>query len=30
MASPVLVTGGTGRLGKLVVAQLQDSGCDVL
>ncbi len=29
MASPVLVTGGTGRLGKLVVAQLQDSGCDV-
>ena len=29
MAPPVLVTGGTGRLGKLVVAQLQDSGCDV-
>jgi uncharacterized protein YbjT (DUF2867 family) len=29
MASPVLVTGGTGRLGKLVVARLQDSGCDV-
>ena len=29
MASPVLVTGGTGRLGKLVVAQLQDIGCDV-
>jgi uncharacterized protein YbjT (DUF2867 family) len=29
VASPVLVTGGTGRLGKLVVAQLQDSGCDV-
>jgi uncharacterized protein YbjT (DUF2867 family) len=28
MASPVLVTGGTGRLGKLVVARLQDSGCD--
>ena len=26
MASPVLVTGGTGRLGKLVVARLQDSG----
>src|ERR1700756_2450505 len=29
MASPVLVTGGTGRLGKLVVARLCDSGCDV-
>jgi uncharacterized protein YbjT (DUF2867 family) len=29
MASPVLVTGGTGRLGKLVVARLLDSGCDV-
>src|SRR5580700_12167602 len=29
MASPVLVTGGTGRLGELVVARLQDSGCDV-
>jgi uncharacterized protein YbjT (DUF2867 family) len=29
MASPVLVTGGTGRLGQLVVARLQDSGCDV-
>src|SRR6201986_1408921 len=29
MASPVLVTGGTGRLGKLVVGRLQDSGCDV-
>ena len=29
MASPVLVTGGTGRLGKLVVARLQDTGCDV-
>lgn len=29
MASPVLVTGGTGRLGKLVVARLQDSGRDV-
>src|SRR5580693_7680082 len=29
MTSPVLVTGGTGRLGKLVVARLQDSGCDV-
>jgi uncharacterized protein YbjT (DUF2867 family) len=29
MASPVLVTGGTGRLGKLVVARLQDSGRNV-
>jgi uncharacterized protein YbjT (DUF2867 family) len=29
MASPVLVTGGTGRLGKLVVAQLQERACDV-
>jgi uncharacterized protein YbjT (DUF2867 family) len=29
MSSPVLVTGGTGRLGKLVVARLQDSGCDI-
>jgi uncharacterized protein YbjT (DUF2867 family) len=29
MASPVLVTGGTGRLGRHVVARLQVSGCDV-
>ena len=29
MASPVLVTGGTGRLGKLVVARLRRKGCDV-
>jgi len=29
MTSPVLVTGGTGRLGQLVVARLQDSGCGV-
>jgi uncharacterized protein YbjT (DUF2867 family) len=29
MASPVLVTGGTGRLGRLVVERLQDNGCDV-
>jgi uncharacterized protein YbjT (DUF2867 family) len=29
MTSVVLVTGGTGRLGKLVVARLQDRGCDV-
>ena len=29
MASVVLVTGGTGRLGRLVVTRLQDKGCDV-
>ncbi len=29
MTSPVLVTGGTGRLGQLVVARLQDGGCEV-
>ena len=29
MASPILVTGGTGRLGRLVAARLVDSGCDV-
>ena len=29
MASPVLVTGGTGTLGRLVVPRLQDAGCDV-
>ena len=29
MASPVLVTGGTGRLGTPVVARLLDTGCDV-
>ena len=28
-ASPVLVTGGTGTLGRLVVPRLQDAGCDV-
>lgn len=27
--SPILVTGGTGRLGRRVVARLVDSGCDV-
>lgn len=27
--SPILVTGGTGRLGGRVVARLVDSGCDV-
>ncbi len=29
MTAPVLVTGGTGTLGRLVVARLQDAGCDV-
>jgi uncharacterized protein YbjT (DUF2867 family) len=29
MTSPVLVTGGTGRLGRSVVARLADVGCDV-
>lgn len=29
MTSPVLVTGGTGRLGRRVVDGLVDSGCDV-
>jgi uncharacterized protein YbjT (DUF2867 family) len=29
MARPILVTGGTGRLGKLVVTRLRDGGCDV-
>ncbi|MFZ2034889.1 MAG: NAD(P)H-binding protein [Candidatus Dormiibacterota bacterium] len=29
MTSPVLVTGGTGRLGRLVVARLVDAACDV-
>ena len=29
MTSPVLVTGGTGRLGRSVVAGLVDAGCDV-
>ncbi len=29
MTSPVLVTGGTGRLGRSVVAQLVDAGHDV-
>jgi uncharacterized protein YbjT (DUF2867 family) len=28
-ASPILVTGGTGTLGRLVVARLRDAGCDV-
>lgn len=29
MTLPVLVTGGTGRLGRRVVARLVDAGCDV-
>jgi uncharacterized protein YbjT (DUF2867 family) len=28
-ASPILVTGGTGTLGRLVVERLRDAGCDV-
>ena len=28
-ASPILVAGGTGTLGRLVVARLQEAGCDV-
>jgi uncharacterized protein YbjT (DUF2867 family) len=29
MTSPILVTGGTGTLGRLVVPLLRDAGCDV-
>ena len=29
MTAPILVTGGTGTLGRLVVARLRDKGCDV-
>jgi uncharacterized protein YbjT (DUF2867 family) len=29
VTAPILVTGGTGTLGRLVVARLQDAGCDV-
>lgn len=29
MTSPILVTGGSGTLGRLVVARLRDAGCDV-
>ena len=29
MASPILVTGGTGTLGRLVVRLLKDAGCEI-
>jgi uncharacterized protein YbjT (DUF2867 family) len=29
MTAPVLVTGGTGTLGRLVVARLREAGCEV-
>jgi uncharacterized protein YbjT (DUF2867 family) len=29
MASPILVTGGTGTLGRVIVPLLRDAGCDV-
>ena len=29
MTSPILVTGGTGTLGRRVVSHLRDTGCDV-
>lgn len=29
MTSPILVTGGTGTLGRLVVRRLRDAGCDI-
>ncbi len=29
MSAPIMVTGGTGNLGRLVVPRLRDAGCDV-
>src|SRR5258707_789919 len=29
MTAPILVTGGTGTLGRFVVPRLRDAGCDV-
>jgi len=29
MSTPILVTGGTGTLGRLVVARLREAGCAV-
>ena len=29
MTAPILLTGGTGTLGRLVLARLRDAGCDV-
>jgi uncharacterized protein YbjT (DUF2867 family) len=29
MTSSILVTGGTGTLGRLVVSRLRGAGCDV-
>ena len=29
MGSPILVTGGTGTLGRAVVSRLRDAGCDI-
>jgi uncharacterized protein YbjT (DUF2867 family) len=29
MTSPILITGGTGTLGRLVVRRLRDAGCEL-